>query len=40
VVELRWRLEFGFEVKFAWRGVGEVHSSLYRWWEEFRRIKI
>jgi hypothetical protein len=30
VVELRWRLGFGFEVKLAWGCVGEVHPSLYR----------
>jgi hypothetical protein len=29
VVELRWQLEFGFEANLAWRGVGEVHLSLY-----------
>jgi hypothetical protein len=30
VVQLGWRLEFGFEAKLVWRGVGEVHPSLYR----------
>jgi hypothetical protein len=30
VVELRWRLGFGFEVKLAWRCMGEVHPTLYR----------
>jgi hypothetical protein len=30
VMELGWQLGFGFEVKFAWRSVGEVHPSLYR----------
>jgi hypothetical protein len=30
VVELGWWLEFGFEVKLSWGGVGEVHQSLYR----------
>jgi hypothetical protein len=30
VVELDWRLGFGFEVKLAWGDVGEVHPSLYR----------
>jgi hypothetical protein len=29
VVELGWQLGFGFEVKLAWRDVGEVHPSLY-----------
>jgi hypothetical protein len=28
--ELGWWLGFGFEVKLAWRGVGEVHPGLYR----------
>jgi hypothetical protein len=30
VVELGWRLRFGFEAKLVWRGMGEVHSSLHR----------
>jgi hypothetical protein len=30
VVELGWRIGFGFEAKLAWRGVEEVHPSLYR----------
>jgi hypothetical protein len=30
VVELGWRLVFGFEMKFAWKCVGEVLSRLYR----------
>jgi hypothetical protein len=30
VVELGWWLGFGFEMKLAWRGVGEVHPSLNR----------
>jgi hypothetical protein len=30
VVELRWRLEIGFEAKLAWWGMGEVHPSLCR----------
>jgi hypothetical protein len=30
VVELGWQLGFSFEVKLAWRCVGEVHPSLYR----------
>jgi hypothetical protein len=30
VVELRWRLGFGFEDKLAWGCMGEVHLSLYR----------
>jgi hypothetical protein len=30
VVELGWRLEFGFERGLAWGCVGEVHPSLYR----------
>jgi hypothetical protein len=30
VVELGWRLGFGFEVKLAWRCLGEVQPSLYR----------
>jgi hypothetical protein len=30
VVELGWRLSFGFEVKLAWGCVGEVQLSLYR----------
>jgi hypothetical protein len=30
VVELGWRLGFGFEAKLVWRDIGEVHPSLYR----------
>jgi hypothetical protein len=30
VVELRWRLGFGFEVKLAWGCVVEVHPRFYR----------
>jgi hypothetical protein len=30
VVELGLWLGFGFEVKLAWRSMGEVHPSLYR----------
>jgi hypothetical protein len=30
VVELGWRLGFGFEVKLVWGDMGEVHPSLYR----------
>jgi hypothetical protein len=30
VVEHRWQLGFGFDVKLAWGGVWEVHPSLYR----------
>jgi hypothetical protein len=30
VVELGWWLGFDFEEKLAWRGMGEVHSSLCR----------
>jgi hypothetical protein len=30
VMELGWQLGFDFEAKLAWRGVGEVHPSLYR----------
>jgi hypothetical protein len=30
VVELGWWIEFGFVEKLAWRGVGEMHLSLYR----------
>jgi hypothetical protein len=30
VVELGWRLGFGFEAKLIWGYVGEVHPSLYR----------
>jgi hypothetical protein len=30
VVELGWRLGFGFEVKLVWGDVREVHPSLYR----------
>jgi hypothetical protein len=26
----RWWLGFGFEVKLAWRDVGEMHPSLYK----------
>jgi hypothetical protein len=40
VVELGWRLEFSFEAKLAWRGVGEVHQALIGAWEESERIKI
>jgi hypothetical protein len=29
VVELGWRLGFGFEVKLAWRCLGKVQPSLY-----------
>jgi hypothetical protein len=29
VVELGWRIGFGFEANLAWRGMGEVHPSLY-----------
>jgi hypothetical protein len=37
VVELGRRLEFDFEVKLAWRGVGEVHPSLHRGVETVRK---
>jgi hypothetical protein len=30
VVELGWRLRFGFEAKLVWGDVGEVQPSLYR----------
>jgi hypothetical protein len=30
MVELGWRLGFGFEAKLTWEDVGEVHSSLYK----------
>jgi hypothetical protein len=30
LVELGWRLEFGFEAKLAWGDMGEVHPSFYR----------
>jgi hypothetical protein len=30
VVDLGWRLGFGFEVKLAWGCMGEVHPNLYR----------
>jgi hypothetical protein len=30
VVELGWRLGFGFEEKLVWGCVEEVHPSLYR----------
>jgi hypothetical protein len=30
VVELRWRLEFGFVWKLAWGCMREVHPSFYR----------
>jgi hypothetical protein len=30
VVELGWRLGFGFEAKLSWSDLGEVHPSLYR----------
>jgi hypothetical protein len=30
VVELGWRLEFGFEGNLAWGCMGEVHQCLYR----------
>jgi hypothetical protein len=40
MVELGYRLGFGFEVKLAWRGVGEVYTSRHIGvWEESRRIK-
>jgi hypothetical protein len=40
VVDLGWRLGFGFEAKLAWRGVGEVQPTYIGVWEEFQRIKI
>jgi hypothetical protein len=30
VVEVRWRLGFGFEGKLEWGCIEEVHPSLYR----------
>jgi hypothetical protein len=30
VVQIGWQLEFGFEVKLAWRGMGKMYPSLYR----------
>jgi hypothetical protein len=30
MVEHRWWIGFGFEVKLAWGDVGEVFPSLYR----------
>jgi hypothetical protein len=30
MVELRWRLELGFEGGLAWGCVGEVHPGIYR----------
>jgi phytoene dehydrogenase-like protein len=40
VVELWWQLEFMFEAKLAWGGMGEVHPSLYKGVEESGSIKI
>jgi hypothetical protein len=40
VVELEWRLGFGFDAKLAWRGMGKYTQAYIGAWEESRRIKI
>jgi hypothetical protein len=40
VVELGWRLGFGFEEKLAWGCVGRCTQAYIGVWEESGRIKI